>query len=218
MKPLTAELARDLRRVLVVDDDAHMRAALRRLLQGAGYTVEVFESGTDFLEHAAPEAPGCVILDLRMPGIDGLAVQAALNLRQCRIPLIFLTGSAEVRHAVKALREGAADFLEKPFENDDLLRRVDAVLARDLFERRARDERNDVETRLSRLSPRECEVMAHIANGLTNKEVARVLGTSHRTVEIQRTRIMEKTEAASLADLVRMVLLSGSPPPVGRNT
>ena len=116
-----------------------------------------------------------------------------------------------MRHAVEALRSGATDFLEKPFVNEDLLRRVEAALQRDIHDRRLRDERSDVQVRMARLTPRELEVLGYIVKGLTNKEVARELGTSHRTVEIQRTRIMEKTEAASLADLVRMVLLDNGP-------
>ena len=195
------------RRVLIVDDDANMRSALRRLFVSAGYAVTQFESGVEFLDNADLDQPGCIILDLQMPKMDGLAVQSALVERQCLIPLIFLTGSAEVRHAVEALKSGATDFLEKPFVNEDLLRRVEAALLRDVHDRRLREERNVVQLRLARLTPRELEVLGYIVKGLTNKEVARELGTSHRTVEIQRTRIMEKTDAASLADLVRMVLL-----------
>ena len=194
-------------RVLVVDDDANMRSALGRLFTYAKYDVELYESGTTFLELADLQAPGCVILDLTMPGIDGLEVQAALNKRQCHLPLIFLTGSAAIRNAVDAMRAGATDFLEKPFDNDNLLRRVEAALSDQAILRQTRDAHADVVQRLARLTPREREVLSHISNGLTNKEAARALGTSHRTVEIQRTRIMEKTQAASLADLVRMSLL-----------
>lgn len=194
-------------RVLIVDDDAHMRSALRRLFTHAKYDVEVYESGTTFLELADLQAPGCVILDLNMPGIDGIAVQAALNQRQCHLPLIFLTGTAAIHNAVDAMRAGATDFLEKPFDNDDLLLRVAAALSGHELLRLARDEHAEVQQRLALLTPREREVLSHIAKGLTNKEAAQAMGTSHRTVEIQRTRIMEKTQAASLADLVRMSLL-----------
>lgn len=199
-----------LQRVLIVDDDPNMRSALRRLFTHAKYDVELYESGTAFLELADLQAPGCVILDLNMPGIDGLAVQAALNQRQCHLPLIFLTGSAAIRNAVDAMRAGATDFLEKPFDNDNLLRRVAAALSGEAILRQARDAHAEVQQRLALLTPREGEVLSHIAKGLTNKEAARALGTSHRTVEIQRTRIMEKTQAASLADLVRMSLLQDS--------
>ena len=193
-------------RVLIVDDDALMRSALKRLFILAGYDVELYESGQTFLQQADLSAPGCIILDLYMPGVDGLGVQAVLNQRQCQLPLIFITGSAAVRNAVDAMRAGATDFLEKQFDNDDLLRRVAAAMAGQARLSKARDAQAEVQQRLAKLTPREREVLNHINKGLTNKEAARALGTSHRTVEIQRTRIMEKTQAASLADLVRMSL------------
>ncbi len=150
--------------------------------------------------------PGCVILDLC------LAVQAALNQRQCHLPLIFLTGHAAVHNAVDAMRAGAAEFLEKPFDNDDLQQSVAAATSAQALLRQARDTHTEVQLRLSKLAPREREVLTHIAKGLTNKEAARALGTSHRTVEIQRNRIMEKTQASSLAELVRMSLQKTTEP------
>lgn len=195
------------KRVLIVDDDPHMRSSLRRLFKLASYSVELYASGYALLEQADLEAPGCLILDVQMPGLDGLAVQAALKQRDCHLPLIFLTGAAAVRNAVDAMRAGATDFLEKPFDNEDLLRRVEAALAEHMLLRQVREVRAELQLRLVRLTPREREVLSHIAKGLTNKEAARELGTSHRTVEIQRTRIMEKTQATSLADLVRISLL-----------
>jgi len=203
---------KQVQRVLIVDDDSNMRSALKRVFVLAGYGVELYESGLAFLQQADLTAPGCIILDLCMPGIDGLAVQAALNQRQCRLPLIFLTGSAAVRNAVDAMRAGAIDFLEKPFDNDDLLRRVAAAMAGQAILRQAREAHAEVQQRLAKLTPREHQVLSHIAKGLTNKEAARALGTSHRTVEIQRTRIMEKTQASSLADLVRMSLQKNAEP------
>ena len=195
------------RRIMIIDDEGNMRAALRRLFVNQGYQVESFESGAEFLAQGGMDRPGCVILDLHMPGPDGLAVQTELNRRGCELPLIFLTGSAAVRNAVDAMRAGATDFLEKPFDNEDLLRRVEAALRGYQATREARDLRVAVGARLARLTPREAQVLELVARGLTNKEVARELGSSHRTVETQRTRIMEKTEAQSLADLVRMLML-----------
>lgn len=195
------------RRVIIIDDEASMRSALRRLFLSHGYQAEAFESGAEFLARGDTARPGCVILDLHMPGPDGLAVQTELNRRGCDLPLIFLTGSAAVRNAVDAMRAGATDFLEKPFDNEDLLRRVEGALRAYQATREARDQRLAIAERLARLTPREAQVLELIARGLTNKEVARELGSSHRTVEIQRTRIMEKTEANSLADLVRMQML-----------
>lgn len=201
----TAIAEHHLRRVLVVDDDVYMRMALQRLFSANGYAVEVYESGTEFLERADLERPGCLVLDLSMGDTSGLEVQKALNARQCPLPVIFLTGTAAVHHAVDAMQAGATDFLEKPFENADLLRRVDLALTRDLAERQARCGRERIRERLARLTPRERQVLGLIVKGLTSKEIARELGTSHRTVELQRARIMEKTGAATLAALLGMV-------------
>jgi two-component system, LuxR family, response regulator FixJ len=194
------------RRVLVVDDEAAMRAALRRVFASGDYRVELFESGTALLETADLESPGCILLDMQMPVMDGLDVQKALLGRKVVLPLVFLTGSAAIRQAVEAMRSGAVDFIEKPFDNDDLLLRVGRALETYMLEREAQRSAAATAERLQRLTPRETEVLGLIAQGMTNKEVARALGTSYRTVEIQRAHIMERMQAASLADLMRMYL------------
>jgi two-component system, LuxR family, response regulator FixJ len=194
-------------RVLVVDDDAMMRSALRRVFAGAGYQVELYESGEVFLGNADLIQPGCILLDVQMPNMDGLAVQRALLARKVDLPLLFLTGSAAIRNAVEAMRAGAVDFLEKPFENEELLRRVGRALSAHLAMRETNQVEQAIAERFARLSPRESEVLSKIVTGLTNKEVARELGTSYRTVEIQRAHIMERMQADSLADLVRMYIL-----------
>lgn len=203
-----AETAVDdaVRRILVVDDDVAMRAALRRVFAHAGYAVELYGSGMELLAQADLHKPGCILLDLRMPEMDGLHVQRELLARQNVLPLIFLTGSAEIKNAVEAMRAGAVDFVEKPFDNDDLVARVNLALSAHLRERAEHADELALAERLQRLSPREGEVLSKLAQGLTNKEIARELGTSFRTVEIQRARIMEKMHADSLADLIRMVL------------
>ena len=183
-----------------------MRAALQRVFSLGGYQVELYESGMMLLESADLLRPGCILLDLLMPGMNGLEVQGALAARQCRLPLVFLTGSADVRNAVAAMHAGAMDFLEKPFDNADLLARVGNALAAYDRERAAHQGAQDIAERFRHLSPRETEVIAKVAAGLTNKEIARELGTSHRTVEIQRAHLMERMQAKSLADLIRMYL------------
>lgn len=183
-----------------------MRAALRRVFAGGGYQVELYASGAELLEQGDLIQPGCILLDVQMPEMDGLAVQRALLERKVSLPLMFLTGSAAIRHAVEAMRHGAVDFVEKPFDNDDLLRRVGRALTAYLRTRQEIQSNNAIAERFKRLSPRETEVLALIAEGMTNKEVARTLGTSYRTVEIQRAHIMERMQADSLADLMRMYL------------
>lgn len=193
-------------RVLVVDDDDSMRSALRRLFHGAGLRPEVYSNGVEFLEQANLQEPGCIVLDLQMPGMDGLAVQNALKQREVDLPLIFLTGSAAIRHAVEAMQAGAADFVEKPFENHDLLSRVGRAFLHYARERAAKALRQETQERFEKLSPRENEVLSLLVKGMTNKEIANMLGTSYRTVENQRSHIMQRMQADSLADLVRMYL------------
>jgi RNA polymerase sigma factor (sigma-70 family) len=195
--------------VLVVDDDASMRASLRRLLTVARIGVEVYASGTEFLAEAKLDRPGCVLLDVGMPAMSGLEVQARLNQRGVSLPVIFLTGSADIPIAVAAMREGAVDFVEKPFENDDLLARVRRAIAHHHRHRKIEEDRQIVLQRLATLTPREREVLELVVAGNTNKEIARVLGASHRTIEIHRVHLMEKMTASTLADLVRMRLLVG---------
>ena len=203
--------------VFVVDDEEHMGAALRRLFVSAGLPTEVYATGEAFLARLSHDVPGCVFLDVGMPGMDGLEVQARLHARAADLPVIFLTGAAEVPVAVAAMRAGAVDFVEKPFDNDDLLRRVRTAIERQTLQRGEARRRREFERRLRTLTPREGEVLEWIVAGKTSKEIARTLGGSHRTIEIHRGRIMEKTAAESLADLIRMRLTVGAPPPAPRS-
>jgi len=195
--------------VLIVDDDDFMRSAMRRLFASNGIAAEIYASGMEFLEHAPFERSGCVILDVRMPGLNGLEVQAALKQRRIELPVIFLTASADVPIAVSAMREGAVDFLEKPFENEDLVARVRNALERHQNQRRGSVEREDVQRRLASLTARERSVLDLVVAGQTNKEIARTLGASFRTIEIHRRHVMEKMAVSTLADLVRLKLLDG---------
>jgi two-component system response regulator FixJ len=192
--------------VFVVDDDAGMRSVLRRLLTLANLPVELYASGTEFLSAASFNRPGCVILDVSMPQMSGLEVQANLKLRRVELPVVFLTGSSDIPVAVAAMREGAVDFIEKPFDNKDLVARIRSAIEHSESRRRQREARSAILGRLERLTPREREVMEQVVAGRTSKEIARIVGASHRTVEIHRARLMEKMEAATLADLVRMHL------------
>lgn len=203
--------------VFVVDDEEHMGTALRRLFVSAGLPAEIYATGEAFLARPQLDVPGCVVLDVGMPGMSGLEVQARLHARAADLPVIFLTGAAEVPIAVAAMRAGAADFVEKPFDNDDLLRRVRVAIERQTAQRGEARQRREIVRRLQSLTPRECEVLEWIVAGKTSKEIARTLGGSHRTIEIHRGRIMEKTAAESLADLIRMRLIVGTPPQARRN-
>lgn len=200
--------------VFVVDDDAGIRAALRRLLKLHGLTVEMYASGRDFLAQADLRRSGCVLLDVRMPGMNGLEVQAELNGRQVPLPVIFLTGASDIPMAVTAMRQGAEDFIEKPFDNRQLLARVRQALEHARTRIQHSTDRHAVLERWHSLTPRERQVLELVTVGKTAKEIARTLGASHRTIEIHRGHLMEKMGAATLAELVRMRLLAeGDGPP-----
>jgi two-component system response regulator FixJ len=194
--------------VIVVDDDANMRSALERLLISADMNVETFASGAELFADARLDRPGCVLLDVGMPDMNGLEVQAGLKQRRVELPVIFLTGSSDIPIAVAAMREGAVDFVEKPFDSDDLLVRVRRAIARH-HQRRKEDVGNkEVQRRLATLTPRESGVLDLVIAGKTSKEIARSLDISPRTIEIHRRNLMEKMAAHTLADLVRMRLLA----------
>jgi two-component system, LuxR family, response regulator FixJ len=192
--------------IFVVDDDAGMRAALQRLFRAAGLQVETYPSAQELLDTCDLARPGLLLLDVMMPAMTGLELQAVLLERRVDLPIVFLTASHSVPMAVDAMRRGAADFLEKPFENATLVERVRQALQRVAGKPAARVSRVEYERRRGSLTPREREVMEHVVAGGANKVIARALGASHRTVEIHRTRVMEKMQAESLADLVGMAL------------
>ncbi len=192
--------------VFVVDDDDAVRNSLRLLLKSAGLQAEIFGSAPEFLAKYEAAQPGCVLLDVRMPGMSGLEMQHELNLRGATIPVIFITGHGDIPMAVEAMQHGAFDFLQKPFRDQELLDRVQRGLTRDA-ENRARLRHTDrIRERLASLSPREREVLELVTQGKANKMVAGDLGVSQRTVEIHRAHVMQKMEAGSLAELVRMMM------------
>lgn len=198
--------------VHVIDDDDAVRESLALLLQSTGVDARTYGSAADFLDQINDLRVGCVLTDVRMPGIDGLTLQRALQARGSRLPVIVMTGHGDVPLAVEALKTGAADFLEKPFDTDRLLATIQAALDANQAARQQDLARAGIVERLESLTKREREVLDKLVEGLPNKTIAFDLGTSPRTVEVQRARVMEKMGARSLPDLVRMVIAVAQPP------
>jgi FixJ family two-component response regulator len=192
--------------VFIVDDDAAVRDSLGLLLRSMGLPVETFESGRAFLDAGRDSRQGCLVLDIRMPGMSGLELQQELVARHSLLPIIFITGHGDVPMAVEAMQAGAVDFIQKPFRDQDLLDRINQALEKDALGRRMLAERAQIHRRRETLTPREREVLAMIVAGKANKVIAGDLNLSQRTVEIHRARVMEKMGAHSLAHLVRMAM------------
>ena len=188
--------------VFVVDDDVSVRKALARLLRSASLQSETFASAQELLELALPDGPSCLVLDLRMPGLNGLELQDELNNRAWRIPIVFISGHAGVPESVEAMKKGAVDFLQKPFDDEELLATVERAIAWSANELEQRAELQELERRAGQLTPREEEVFGLVAEGLLNKQVGGRLGASEKTIKVHRARVMSKMEASSLADLV----------------
>ncbi len=194
------------RAVHLIDDDDGVRDALTLLLAEAGLAVRSYKSGVDFLATARSEAPGCIVSDIRMPGLDGLELQAKLREEGNTAPIIFITGHGDIPMAVQALRAGALDFIEKPFDDEHLLTSIKRALEASERQSTQNAARNEIEQRLAGLTPRELEVLDCLIAGRPNKIIAFDLNMSMRTVEVHRARIMQKMNAGSLSELVRMVM------------
>jgi two-component system response regulator FixJ len=192
--------------IMVVDDDSGVRNAMRSLLKSVGLESALFASAQDFLAAYQPAQPGVLVLDIRMPGMSGLELQQQLNLRGAVIPVIFMTGHGDIPMAVEAMQHGAFDFLQKPFRDQDLLDRIQRAIAKDIEQRQSLGEHERIKTHLESLTAREREVLDLMIQGKQNKVIAQDLGVSPRTVEIHRARVMEKMDAQSVAQLVRMML------------
>ena len=192
--------------VFVIDDDDAVRGALELLLKSVRLRVETFASAAEFLTRFDPEDPGCVLLDIRMAGMSGLELYKDLRRRHAIIPIIFITGHGDVDMAVQAMKDGAADFIQKPFHDQTLLDRIQKSLEIDTDNRKLLAQKQKISDRILQLTPRETEVMDLIVDGRPNKVVAHDLGISERTVEIHRARVMKKLGATSLAHLVRMCI------------
>jgi FixJ family two-component response regulator len=192
--------------VFIVDDDDAVRESLEFLMKSINQPAESYASAKDFLAAYHPDKPGCLLLDIRMPGMSGIELQEELKRREAHIPIIFITGHGDVPMAVKAIQAGAADFIQKPFRDQELIDRIREVLVDDAQERAERLERSEILHRMSTLTEREREVMEQVVVGKANKVVAIDLSVSQRTVEIHRANVMEKMKAKSLAQLVRLVM------------
>jgi len=190
--------------VFAVDDDPAVLKGLERLLRSAGFKAEVFASAQAFLDGYCPEVTGCVILDLAMPGLDGMQVQQRLIEKGGALPIIFLTGHGDVPACARAMKHGAADFLTKPVDDQELLTAVHQATERCGILQQERLELADIEERLGTLTPREREVLEHLLSGKLNKQIAAALGTVEKTIKVHRARVMHKMRAPTLADLVRM--------------
>jgi two-component system response regulator FixJ len=196
--------------VFIVDDDQAVARSLRWLIESVQLRVETFASAQAFLDGYAAAKPGCLVLDVRMPGMSGIELQERLTVQRIRIPIIFITGHGDVQMAVRAVQAGAFDFIEKPFNDQDLLDRIQRAIAVD-SERRGRDsQRARLSALFASLTPREREVMDLVVEGMSNKAVANTLGLSAKTVEVHRAKVMEKMNARSVSDLVKMSMLNKS--------
>jgi FixJ family two-component response regulator len=190
--------------VFVIDDEDLVRRGLESLVKSSGLRVETFASACEFMEAKRPDAPGCLVLDVRLPGLSGLDLQRRLAENDVRIPIIFITGHGDIPIAVRAMREGAFDFLTKPIRRPHLLDAIHRAIAQDRELRKGRAEFAELRIRFASLTPRETEVLKLVTAGLLNKQIASKLGASELTIKTHRAHVMEKTRAESLAHLVRM--------------
>ena len=199
--------------VFIVDDDSSVRSALERLVTSVGLEAQTFASARDFMEEDHPEMPRCLVLDMRMPGLSGLDLQEKLASAGLNMPIIFITGHSSVPMSVRAMKAGAVDFLEKPFDDQALLDGIQQAIRQDRQAHQEQMEIVEIQRKVDSLTPREREVLALVVQGMLNKQIARELGISEKTVKVHRARVMQKIAAESLADLVRSaykVGISGS--------
>lgn len=198
--------------VYVVDDDASFRKSLLRLLRAHGLEAQSYDSAASFLKSGLTNRDGCILLDIRMPGLSGLDLQAALAKAACTMPVIFLTGHGDIPTSVWAMKKGATDFLTKPVDEDNLLKSIHSALAENEMRNKAAGEIEAVRARIQSLTDRELEVMRHVITGELNKQIGSALGVVEKTIKVHRARVMEKMGVHSVAELVRLCSLAGVEP------
>lgn len=190
--------------LFIVDDDASVRKGVGRFLRSAGFSTKLFASSQEFLEYERSDGPSCLVLDVQMPGLNGLELQEEMAARGISIPIIFITGHGDIPMTVKAMKSGAIDFLPKPFEDEMLLSSIDKALEKDLRDRRKQDEKGSILGRLDKLTKRERQVFDLVITGLLNKQIAGELGAAVKTIKVHRGRVMRKMEVVSVAELVHL--------------
>ena len=196
--------------IFIVDDDRSVRTALARLMRSRKLRAETFASAQEFLDREPPDAPGCIVLDLKMPGVTGLELQEDLTTAGINLPIVFLTGHGDVPASVTAMKGGAVDFFEKPVDEDELMDAIKQAVEWDVHTRERRIEQIEVQGRLNSLTPREHQVFSSVVQGSLNKQIASNLGMSEKTVKVHRARVMQKMQAESLAGLVRLAERTGT--------
>jgi RNA polymerase sigma factor (sigma-70 family) len=190
--------------IYIVDDDASVRKALRRLARSAGYDAKAYSSAEEFLSCRLAPVPCCLVLDVRLPGLDGMELQQWVAEKEDPLPIVFISGHGDIPMSVKAMKRGAVDFLPKPFSDDDLLRSVESALARSARALESRSRRRRIKALLETLTPREQEILRWVITGMLNRQIARELGIAEKTVKVHRGRVMEKMQVDSVAELVRL--------------
>jgi FixJ family two-component response regulator len=190
--------------VFVIDDDASVRKSLSRLLRSSGFDTETFASAEQFLEREHYQGVGCIVLDVRMPGLSGMDLQEELNQAGYIMPIIFITGHGDIPMSVQAMKKGAVDFLTKPFDDEELLQAIRRAIIKDKKGNAERIERDDILRRMEQLTPREDEILRYVITGMLNKQIALELDIAEKTVKVHRGRIMEKLNVGSVAELVRL--------------
>ena len=199
--------------IFVIDDDASIRKSLSRLLRSAGYTTETFASAEEFLGRNHFDGVGCILLDVKMPGLSGTDLQEELSKADYHMPIIFITGHGNIPMSVQAMKKGAVDFLTKPFNDKELLQAIEKAIEKDTYAKAEYDETLDIRKRIELLTPRENEILPYIITGMLNKQIASKLSIAEKTVKVHRGRIMEKLDVNSVAELVRLAEKAGIKPP-----
>lgn len=203
--------------VFVIDDDASIRKSLSRLLRSAGYTAETFSSAEEFLRREHYDGVGCILLDVRMPGLSGMDLQEELNKADYHMPIVFVTGHGDILMSVEAMKKGAVDFLTKPFDDEHLLQALGAAIKKDRDGRAEYAEVHEIRRRIELLTPREDEIFRYVITGMLNKQIAFELGIAEKTVKVHRGRVMEKLGVDSVAEIVRLAEKAGIKPPENKS-